>query len=526
MSDTKSQIARFTAIFAGGTLLSRVLGMVRDVLLAALMPPLSLNAFWMAFKLPNMFRDMLGEGAANAAFVPIFAESDEKETRAQYRELVSAVLSAMLILFGLLSVLGVLLMPWFPAAIEALRPLTGAAPKAQDHLDATVTLMQWTFPYLFFIGLTIFAMAPLFVARHYSTPSWSPVLLNLALIASCLGLRGRFEEPAWALVAGVWIGGILQLAVMYWAMRRHTGVLLPNFHLRHPGIRKAFWLLLPVIVGQSAGEINKLVDAFFAYALPGTAVSTLFFANRLVQLPLAVFGIAVSVAILPGAARAGARKDLAAVRDTLMLGLRQTFFLIAPAMIGLLVLRTPVVRLLFERGHFTPSATTDVSAAVFYYGLGLLSFSWVKVSVQGFYAVQDTKTPVMIAAASMLLNILLNCVLVGPLGFRGLALSTAIAYTVNFILLYAILCNRFGVLWSTGFLKALGQMVVAALMLGVVALGLDYRLRQMIGHDALWAQLLAVLIPVICAGLVYIAMCRVFHLPELDRFLAILRRRR
>jgi putative peptidoglycan lipid II flippase len=507
-------------------MLSRVLGMVRDITLAALIPPVSLNAFWMAFKLPNMFRDMLGEGAANAAFVPVFAESTEQETQAQYRELVGAVLSSMLLLFAVLSVAGVLLMPWFPAAIELLRPLTGAAPKPEEHLDATVTLMQWTFPYLFFIGLTVFAMAPLFVARHYSTPSWSPVLLNVALISACLGLRDFFDEPAWALVTGVWLGGLLQLAVMFRAMRRHTGVYLPNFRLRHPGVRKAFWLLLPVIIGQSAGEVNKLVDSFFAYALPGTAVTTLFYANRLVQLPLAIFGIAVSVAILPSAARAGARKDLAGVRDMVMLGLRQTFFLMVPAMAGLLVLRTPVVRLLFERGHFSPSATADVSTAVLFYGLGLLSFSWVKVSVQGFYAVQDTKTPVMVAAASMLLNILLNCVLVGPMGFRGLALSTSIAYTFNFILLYGVLCNRFGVLWSAAFLKALAQMTLAALMLSIVAIGLDYRLRQMPGHDVLWAQLLAVLIPAFCAGLVYIAMCRVFHLPELDRFLILLRRRR
>ena len=233
------------------------------MVLGALIPAVSRDAFFFAFKLPNMLRDMLGEGATNAAFVPVFAESHEKDSPEAYRELISACMSAMLLIFGVLTLLGVLIMPYVPQMLTLARVFTGSTPKDVATLHSTVRLLQGIFPYLFLIGMAVFAMAPLFIAKHYATPSWSPLLLNVALILSCLALRNYFEEPAWALVIGVWLGGLAQLVVMYAALFRKVGVIWPNFRLRHPGIRKVFWLLGPVIVGQATGEVNKLVDSFF-----------------------------------------------------------------------------------------------------------------------------------------------------------------------------------------------------------------------------------------------------------------------
>lgn len=512
------------AVFAGGTLLSRVFGLIRDIVTAALIPTYARDAFLFAFRLPNMLRDILGEGATNAAFVPVFAEAQEKDTADGFRVLVSAVFSAMILVLAVVVVLGVLAMPALPWILDGLRPITGAAPKDPERLRMTIGLMQWTFPYLFFIGLAAFAMAPLFTMRRYGTPSWSPALLNVALIAFCVALYNYFDNPAWALVIGVWVGGVAQLGVLLFAMRRHTGVFVPNFRLRHPGIRKVFWLLLPVMFGQATAEVNKLVDNFFAYSLAEGTVTALFYANRLVQLPLSIFGVAVSVAILPAISRAVARGNHAEARDTVLHGYRQSFFLVFPAMLGLVVLREPIMRLLFERGAFSTRETDMASAALLYYGFGLLAFVWVKISVQGFYAHHDTRTPVIISAASMFLNILLNCVLVGPLGFRGLALATTISFTMNFVLLYAMLNVRVGTLWNRETAAAAFKIVLAGCMVTALAYGIAHQVQWRMGVEPFHARLLAVVLPVAAAASAYLGLAKALDIPELQHFAAIFRR--
>lgn len=484
-----------------------------------------IEQFLFAFRLPNMLRDMLGEGAANAAFVPVFAESREKQTDREYRDLVRNCLGLMLLVFSVLTVLGVLVMPLAPNLLGLLGEYAGGEDRSEAHMAVTVSMMQWTFPYLLFIGLTVFATAPLFVAGRYGVASWSPTLLNVALIAACLLLYKQFENPGWALVVGVWAGGVLQLLVMFAAMRRHVGVLLPRFNLRHPGIGKVLWLLLPVIFGQAAGEVNKLVDNFFAYAVSEGAVRALYTGNRMVQLPLSVFGIAISVAILPTLARAVTRGDHDEVRATLMHGFRQSLFLVLPAMAGIILLREPIVRLLFERGEFSPLATKDAAAAMLFYALGLPAFAWVKISVQGFYGVQDTRTPVIIASASMLLNIVLNFALVGPMGFRGLALATSIAFMVNFLLLFGLLCRRWGRLWDMALLgQGLKICLATAGMCAAAAASLAVVEKWLAGTGE-WEQLAAVIVPITAAVAVYLVLAYLFRLSDLDAYGRAFRRR-
>ncbi|HPO13306.1 MAG TPA: murein biosynthesis integral membrane protein MurJ [Candidatus Hydrogenedentes bacterium] len=524
MKSSKKEISRYTAIFAGGTLVSRVLGMFRDMVIGYVVPDASRDAFFFAFRFPNMLRDMLGEGAANAAFVPVFTESQEKDPPEQYRALVSAAMSGMLILFAALTIIGLILIPFIPWVLDLLRPLTHAAPKSDEHLQFTVKLIEWNFPYMFLIGMAVFAMGPLFAARHYSTPSWSPMLLNIALIVCCLGFYRWFPDPAWALTVGVWVGGIAQLIVLWAAMKKHVGVIMPNFRLKQPGVRKIAWLLIPIILGQATGEVNKLVDSFFAYSLESGVVSALFYANRLVQLPLSVFGVAVSVAILPEISRAAARGKHAVIRDTLTHGLRLSFFMMLPATAGLIIMGKPVIRLLFEHGNFGSNMTSMTTTALVYFGLGLLPFAWVKVCVQGFYAEQNTKTPVIIATVSMALNILLICALVGPLGFRGLALATTISYTMNFLLLYVLLCNRFGVLWDKDMLFAFARIGIATALMAAVTYGVFDRLDHFIGHETLWAQGFNVVISIATACLSFIGVSHALKIPEYHDLLSGLRR--
>ena len=285
-----------------------------------------------------------------------------------------------------------------------------------DHLGLALAVTPWLMPYFFLIGAGVFAMGPLFVMQRYSTASWSPALLNVALMSHVSSPATTFPT-LFALVAYC----LALAASPRPPARRHEtpAISACPLELRHPGVRKAMLLLVPIVLGQATGEVNKVVDAFFAFKLE--AVSYLYYANRLVQLPLSVFGLAVAVAILPSISAAGAREDYGEIRATLAHGFRQSAFLVMPALAGLLILREPIMQLLFahEGGAFSPEEARHAANALFYLAWGLLFFSWVKVGVQGFYAVHNTATPVIVASLSMALNIALNLALVGPWATRA-----------------------------------------------------------------------------------------------------------
>jgi putative peptidoglycan lipid II flippase len=526
VSGNRQSVTRLMAVFASGTLLSRLLGLVRDVVVADAIPFVSREIFFFAFRFPNMLRDMLGEGAVNAAYVPLFSRSLETEGEAAFRRVARACFGATLILFAVLTVAGIGLAAFLPGAMRLLQPFTGQAAPEIAHLEMAQGVTAWLMPYLLLIGAAVFAMGPLFVVRHYSTPSWSPVILNIALVGSCFVAKDWFPDPVWALVAGVWLGGIGQAVVMILAMKRHAGIAFPSLELRHPGVRKAMLLLIPVVIGQATGEVNKLVDASFAFKLE--AVSYLYYANRLVQLPLSIFGIAVAVAILPAISAAGARNDHEEVRGTLLHGFRQSAFLVLPAMAGLLVLGEPIMRLLFAHrgGEFSPEEAHNAAAALFYYAWGLLAFAWVKVGVQGFFAVHETKTPVIVASASMGLNIVLNMALVGPMGFRGLALATTISYAFNAIGLYVLLGRRYGTLYSAEFLMGLGKIITATGGMAAAAYGIYRALATVLPGDHWIVELVHVLIPVLASLVLYPALCAILKLEDIALLRRLLRGRR
>ncbi|MFP6580949.1 MAG: murein biosynthesis integral membrane protein MurJ [Candidatus Hydrogenedentota bacterium] len=523
---TASEQSRFASIFAAGTLLSRVLGLVRDQVWAFFMPKASLDAFLIAFKFPNMLREIVGEGASNAAFVPIFTESHAKESNEEFQRLVSAVLSAMIILLAVLTIAGIIFLPALLQSLGALDAVTGQEAPSAERISQIISISQWTFPYLFFICLAVFLMAPLFTLKHYSTPSWSPALLNVAFIGSCLIFRNSFDEPAYALVLGAWIGGIAQLAVQYAAVVRISGVRYPNFQLMHPGIRRVFYLIIPVLIGQSAGEVNRLVDTLFAASLPeaGT-VTSLFYANRLIQLPLSIFAVATSVAMLPTLSRLHATKKHNEMTETIQQGMRHSFFFIMPAIIGLFLLGEPIIALLFERGEFTPADTARTATALSYYVFGLLAFAWVKVVVTGFYGAQDTRTPVLIASGAMLLNIALNIALIGPLGFKGLALSTTISYSINCFGLIAILNTRNPGLIDKELIEGVLRILGAALFMGVVTLGVYRFSVSWWPEPTLLHRTGVVLIPIAASCLAYGIFAKGFQVKEYDHFLEGLRNR-
>lgn len=526
MSQPERSLSKFAAIFAGGTLFSRALGLIRDQVLNIFIPEGSREAFIVAFRFPNMLRDLVGEGASNAAFIPIFSETLEKKSKEEFRKVVASTMGGMMLVLGALSIIGVLLVPLLLQGLNALHPITNG-----EHLDAktialVTSLSQWTFPYLFWIGLAVLSMAALFTVHHYTTPSWAPALLNIAIIACVFAFRHMLPDPAYALVLGVWIGGVAQVAVQYYAMSRHVGVWRPSFQLRRPEIYAMIGLMIPVLFGQAAGEVNKLVDTLFAYKSAEGSVTALYNANRLVQLPLSIFGFAVASAVLPAASRYAARDDRAAVRSLLMQGMRQTYFMIAPATLGLMVIGEPIVRLLFEYRHFTAQDTEWTSIALAIYAAGLVTFAWVKVCVTGFFAFKDTKTPVLVSSGSMILNIVLNVGLVGPYGYKGLAVATSISYAANFIVLYLMLGQRFGLLWDRAFSGALLRMSISAIGMAAVAYAAYVRTYSFFAEDSWISRFCCVAVPVSIAVATYLLLSWYFGIPELRSFSRLVFRRR
>jgi putative peptidoglycan lipid II flippase len=528
-TSAREDTTRFALVFAGGTFLSRIVGLVRDVTLGALIPTQLLGMFFFAFRFPNMLREMLGEGAVNAAFVPVFSEQQLRRSPEEYRRLVANVFGVMTLLFFGLVIVGVMVMPLTPPFLRAVESITGRLEHTHEGLAETVRMMQWTFPYIFFIGLTAFAMAPLFVQRHYFTPSWSPVLLNIALIGACVGLRFFFDNPAWALVVGVWLGGIAQLAVMWRALYRYVGVGLPMFSLGDPSIRTIFLLLFPVILGQAAGEVNKVVDSFFAYSLGAPVVAALFYANRLVQMPLSLFGVAVSVAVLPSLSRAVAQSDDARFRGLLLTGFRQSAFLMVPATVVMTLFSEPLIQALFEHGVFQHEDTVRTARALAVYSLGLLAFAWVKIAVQGFYAEQHTRTPVIVSSGAMLLNLGLNILFVKPFGYVGLCAATSLSYVANFVVLYILLSGRRGILLDRPFLVMFGKVLGAA-----CGVGLWLGLCRYLWHFAAWrewfqilplrgaeqlAEIFFVTTALSIAAALYLALSSALGIPDARRFL-------
>lgn len=518
----EASITRFAAIFAGGTMISRFAGLVRDIVFAHTIPAVPLGSFLFAFSLPNMLRDMLGEGAVNAALVPVLSKAHASSSEEEYRKAVSSLMTLMLGFFLILTAAGILVMPLAPAILSSLRTFTGKElPQSAEELQETVRLMQWTFPYLLFIGAAVFAMAPLFIARRYSTPSWSPALLNFTFIGCAFLFRNHFSNPAWALVIGVWIGGLIQFIVLWADMFLHIGPVFPTFNLHYSAVSSALWLLFPVILGQAAGEVNKLVDRFFALSLGEDTVLALYISNRLVQFPLSIFGISVAVAILPALSKAYALNRDKEQCTLMTSGIRQAFFLTAPATACLIVLRKPVIRLLFQRGEFGETGTEMAASALLYAAMGLVFFSLVKVMVQGFYARHNTKIPVIIASFSMLLNIVLNALLVGPMGYQGLAFATTISYAVNFSLLF--FCYNFLVqkLLSPALMLSLIKISAASVLMSFCVWYAHNSLESWLGITSMIQRLVTFTGACAAASLVYTFSC--FFL-RIDEFAALGRR--
>ena len=419
------------ATVGSNTLVSRVLGLVRDIVFARVFgASAGTDAFFVAFKIPNFMRRLFAEGAFSQAFVPVLAEYRAQHDAAELKGFVDRVagtLGGILLAVTVLGVLGapLLVMLFAPGFIGA-----------QDKFDLTVAMLRLTFPYLLFISLTALAGGILNTWKRFGVPAFTPVLLNLSLIGCALWLAPRMDQPIVALAWGVLIAGVAQLLFQLPFLRRLGLLPIPRFAPRDAGVRKIGRLMLPALFGVSVTQINLLIDTLIASFLVTGSVTWLYYSDRLVELPLGIFGIALSTVLLPNLSGHHANEDPESFSASLDWSLRWVFLVVTPAAVGLVTLAGPMLATLFHSAVFTGHDVAMASRSLIAYGVGLLGFSLIKVLAPGYYARQDTRSPVRIAVIAMLTNVTLNLILVFPLAHAGLALATSLAATLNAALLY------------------------------------------------------------------------------------------
>lgn len=462
------------ATVSGMTLLSRILGFVRDFIIARTFGAgLATDAFFVAFRLPNLLRRLFAEGAFSQAFVPILAEYKSRNSEVDTKRLIDHVATALFLAVLLVTLLGMIIAP-----IVIYLSAPGFSADA-DKFALTVTLTRITFPYILCMSLVALAAGILNTWSRFALPAFTPVMLNIAMIAGALWLAPYCDPPVLALGWAVFWGGVAQLAIQLPALR-HIGM-LPRFalNLSDPGVRRILKLMAPAVLGVSVSQLSLLINTVFASFLESGSVSWLYYADRLMEFPAGLLGAALGTILLPSLSKTHAKGELHEFSSLLDWGLRLTLLLTLPAALALALLAVPLLSTLFQHGAFTAADVLQTRQALVAYSIGLTGLILVKVLAPGFYSRQDIRTPVKIALMTLALTQLMNLAFIGWLKHAGLALSIGLASCFNAFLLYQGLRRQGSYQPATGWLSFLLRLVAA-----LAALGLTLYLGM--GNEADW----------------------------------------
>lgn len=459
---------RSTGIVGSCTMLSRILGLARDIVIAHFIgASASADAFFVAFKVPNFLRRLFAEGAFAQAFVPVLSEYQGKHNQAAIKSLVDHVSGTLGLSLVLLTAIGIVAAP-----VIAMIFAPGFV-QFEAKMALTSDLLRLTFPYLLLISLTAFAGSVLNSYGRFAVPAFTPVLLNLSLIGCALFMAPLLDNPVMALGWGVLIAGAVQLLFQLPFLAQLQLLPRPRVDRQHEGVRKIIKLMIPALFGVSVSQINLLLDTVLASFLQTGSVSWLYYSDRLVELPLGVFGIAIATVILPSLSRQHVSASAEQFSATLDWALRLVCLLALPAALALFVLAEPLIVTLFQYGAMTAHDVGMAAMSLRAYSVGLLAFMLIKVLAPGYFSRQDIKTPVRIGMWAMLVNMVLNLILIWPLQHAGLALATSISAFVNAAMLFMGL-YRLGIYRPQAGWTVLGLRLLcanAAMVLVIVLLG-------------------------------------------------------
>ena len=435
----KVQVTKNAGLVGGLTLLGRIFGFVRDAAMAWLFGTGFISdAFFVAFRIPNLLRRLFSEGILSLAFIPVFIEYISVRGKEEAFYLARSVFLTSFLALSAFTIAG-----FFFAPVLVILFAPGFIP-FPEKFALTVSLTRMMFPFVIFIGLSAISMGVLNTFGHFAAPSLAPLVINLSMIGAIWFISPQMTEPIRGLAIGVIIGGILQMALQAPFLLK-TGIFFKKkAHLFHRGLKKVGSMTLPAAMGASVFQINMLLDTLIASFLSEGSISHLYYADRLVQFPLGIFGIAAAMALLPNLSKEASLKNYAAVSETICLSLKMVLFFTVPAMAGLVILREPIISLLFERGAFDAQSVQLTAGALLYYGLGLWAFTSVRIVVSTFYALQDAGTPLRIALVCIAVKVIMAVVFLQFLDYKGLALSTSLASVLNLIFLVRALQIKLG----------------------------------------------------------------------------------
>ena len=500
----KGKIAKTAGAMSTATFISRILGFAKDIILAKVFGATgAADVFFIAYRIPNLLRELFAEGSMSSAFIPVLTQYQTKHGRDEANRLVRSAFIFILIFAGITCVLGIV---FAPAIVSIIAP--GFLNDPEKFSD-TVLLTKIMFPFLLFVSLAALVMGALNTRGVFFIPALAPAALNIVIITSIITLSMHFANPIVAVAIGVTAGGLAQFlfqlpsffkkgytlkAKSKGVRSQESGVRSQNKEQRtkdreqrateaegddteyitaktkagiwHPALKRIGLLIIPATLGMAVVQVNVLVSTALASFLPEGSITYLYYSMRLIQFPIGMFGVAMGMAVLPALSEHSVKGEMNKLKEDFSFALRLLFFLTVPALAGLIALRVPIVSTLFQRGAFDYTATIGTSDALMFYSLGIWAIVGVKIVTVTFYSMQDTKTPVKIAAAAMLVNILLSLLLMGPMKHNGLALAVAISSCFNFVLLFYFLRKKIGAIGTKKIATSFVKTFLASAVMG------------------------------------------------------------
>lgn len=528
MVESKARVARSAGIVSLAVMASRILGLVREMLFAFFFgasKSYAIDAYFIAFRIPNLLRDLFAEGALSGAFVTVFSDYLVTKNEKEAFRLSNLLATALIVILGALVILGIV---FAPAVVSTIA--TGYRDDP-EKFALTVRLTRIMMPFILLVALAAQAMGVLNARDRFAIPALASSFFNIGSIVGGVvfaillvdprfshPMRAILEHPTDAIIGmayGVLIGGFFQFAVQWPSLYREGFRYRPMLSFSDPGIRRIFRLMGPAVIGAAAVQVNVLVNSNFASRIPGNGpVSWLSYAFRLMQFPIGVFGVAIATATLPNISKSAALKNMHDFKHTLAASVRLAFLFTIPSAVGLWVLSRPIISLIYQRGDFGALDTDRTAAALTCYAIGLAGYAAVKILAPAFYALNDARTPMLVSLLSIVTNFVMNFFLVEHLQERGLALSTSTVALLNFALLYGIMRKRIGSIEGRATAIATGKIIVAAAVMGFVCWAASQSLSSHLGA-AFWAKIVIVGVSMGLGGAVFYAMAHWLRVEEI-----------
>ena len=512
------------------TFLSRILGLVRDILCASIFGTSMIwDAFTIAFRIPNLFRRLFGEGALSAAFIPVFTEYLEKRSRNEAWDLVRNLSTLIVIALVTIVLIGEVSFVTIPYFVEV-----------RQKWQIVFNLLFIMFPYVLFICLVAFSMAILNSCKHFFVPALTPIILNICWISGVIIMSYRYTDNNYEMLFGValaiLIGGFIQLAIQIPVLKKKGMKFVPKFNFTHPAIKKIFALMGPTIFGLAIVQINVLLDTLIAvafapsaessqtfeifnkeifYPLKAGAASVLYYGDRLIQFPLGVFGIALASVIFPLFSKHVANEDWDGFRQTLDNAIRLILFIGIPASVGLILLRKPLVELFYERNEFNEASTMRTTSVIFFYSLAVWAYCGLHVIIRAFYSLKDTKTPMKIGVCMVGANLVMNFSLIWVFNVGGLAFATSISAIIQLIILFTILKQRLSFALDRNIILSFFKTCFATTIMVIICLKVQGIITVSMVGDNIMGKLARLFVPLIASLVTFFAVCYLVKSKEL-----------